>query len=913
MKTILVCISGLLLAAAIQAALTFTQAPSIQRSAGAWTIAFGVSDTTDVEVTVLKASDTSVVRRLCAGRLGSNPPPPFTARALTQTITWDGRDDIGALVDSNTALRVRVRAGMSVSLDKIGGETPFYFTKILGVAFDQQDGHLYVMGNYNGMGGYNTNVKNVAIRQFDVNGAYTKTCYPCPAGIDTGLLASWPYFKRTKQSYCPLYDTYGIPALMLEGSVMIRGKGVLPYTVNKKVVLVNTDTFTLVDTSSVIQTGKFTTAPIMSLLYSEGPDHQNWFFGSGKALYRQNPATGQRAVWHTFVTGDSVQSVFSVTFDDSGRIYICDRSKGIWVYDTTTWTALGLIPGRLPRQAGVSPSGDEIFVIGGTTSYTLFKFRNWRAPVLVDSLPIIVAPAGALPVFFMKPQAANPTLVVTSVGLGANVQVFRDEGDHFSVLKDFSTVSRDVRLGFAPSVIDRPAVDRKTETVYFTSNFSELYKIADWSACKVVQCSTSSRAPLYAGEATISPDGYLYIREAANNNSYTGPVTKWTTAYYPARSNYGGTSSNVADSEVYGRSGDNFFGEKGIAVSKEGKVADIPIIYGTWADYNLRIIDPANPSASRTNQLTQGVIHPLANHGAYYGSSGLNVPNNVGNVKFDYAGNIYISTSLTPAAHVSPAGYPAAELTQYRNIVVGGVYKFPPNGGSFTRNAPVGALKTYPQALSMFSGGADQWGIGCACRTPRFDLDPWGRLFIPHGLLCEVAVVDNNGNSILTFGGYGNEDSRGAGSRVPSPEIAFINPQAVAASDNYIYVTDPLIPRLTRVRMNFALDNIPIAPVSVESGIVRPDEPLMTCWPNPLNAESRITVALAGNSRVNLGVYAIDGRLIRRIHSGEMGAGRHLLVWNGRDVKGTAAPAGVYFFRLDAGNRHQVMKIVVAR
>ena len=913
MKKILVCLTGLLLAAAIQAALTFTQAPSIQRSAGAWMISFGVSDTTDVEVTVLKTSDSSVVRRLCAGRLGSNPPPPFTARSLTQTITWDGRDDVGALVDSNLALKVRVRAGMSVSLDKITGETPFYFAKILGVAFDQKDGYLYVMGNYNGMGGYNTNEKNVAIRQYDVNGEYSRTLYPCPAGMNVGSLAPWPYFKQSGQSYFPLYETSGIPALMLEGSAMIRGKSVLPYAAGGKVVLVNTDTFTLVDTSSIIQGGKFTTAPIAGAIYTPGPDNRDWFFGMSKVIYRMNPATGARAAWHTFVAGDSAQSVFSVAFDDSGRIYICDRAKGIWVYDTLTWTELGLIPARLPRQAGVSPSGNEIFVLSGSTAFQLFKFRNWRAPVLVDSQALIIAPAGAIPAFYMKPQAANPTIVLSSTGLGANVLAYRDEGDHFTLLKDFSAVSRDIRLGYAPTVLDRPAVDRKTETVYFTSNFSELYQITDWNTCKVLQCSTATHTPLYAGEAAVSPDGYLYIREAANNNSYTGPITKWTTAYYHARSNYGSAANNVADSEVYGRSGDNFFGEKGFAVSRDNKVADIPIIYGTWADYNLRVIDPANISASRTNQLTQGVIHPLANHGAYYGASGLNVPNNVGNVKFDYAGNIYISTSLTPSAHVAPAGYPASELSQYRDIVVGGIYKFPPNGGSFTRTAPVGALKTYPLALSMFSGGADQWGIGCACRTPRFDLDPWGRLFIPHGLMCNIAVTDNNGNVILNFGGYGNSDAKGAGSRTPSPAIAFINPQAVAASDNYIYVTDPLIPRLTRVRMSFALDNLYVPPVSAETGIVSPNEPLMTCWPNPLNAESRVAVALSGSDKVNLNVFAIDGRLIQRLHSGSLTAGRHLFMWNGRDAKGTAVPAGVYFFRLDAGNRHQVTKIVVAR
>ena len=912
MKKIFVALAAFGLAACVQAQLTFTRAPSVRYGAGAWTLSFGVSDTTDVEVTIFKAADSSIVRRLAAGRLGGNPPPPFTANSLTQTITWDGRDDLGARVDSALPLLVRVRAGMSVSFDRSAGQIPYYFAKILAVAFNQADGKLYVMGNNNALGGYGTQNKNIAIRQYGENGEYARTVFPCPAGLDTGAISPWIYYKRPDRSYCALYQTYGLPAILLAGSWLMHAKLALPYTVDKKLAMFSTDTFFLIDTNSAMATGKFLMRPPLGAVHAVGPDGRTWYFSAGRDIYRYTPWTGERGVWRTFPPEDSIQSPAGLAFDDSGRIFVCDRGRErVWVYDTASWKALGSVPARSPRQVGVSPSGEEIYFLGGTTGYRIWKYRQWRSPVCVDSTAAFPAPLGEFPKLFMKPRAANPFLIAATAGETGNILVFQDNGGHFTLVKDFTVLSRDVRLKMAPSVIDRPAVDRRTETVYFTSNFAELYKVVDWNTCKVLQCSTAARLPLWGGEAAVSPDGYLYVRQGLTSGSYSGAVTKWTTEYYHMTAKYGATGGNIADADVYGRSGDNFFGEKGIAVSRENKVADIPIIEGTWASYNLRVIDPADPVASRAAQMTHGVIHPLADHGAYMGA--LNVPNNVGNVKFDFDGNIYISTSLTAPGHIMPPGYVMTPVSDYRDVTVGAVYKFPPSGGSFTRTSAVGALKAYPQGLSIFSGGAHEWGIGCACRSPRFDLDPWGRLFIPHGLVCEIAVVDNNGNSILKFGGYGNADSRGPGSLVPLPEIGFITPQAVAASDNFIYVADPNTPSLVRIRMDFALDNLRLPIISVESGQTGTKAPEMACWPNPVNPAGHVAVALSGGGRVDLEVFDLRGRLVRRIYTGDLSSGRHVFFWNGSDARGMPVSAGVYVYRLAAGNRRLTVKTVLAR
>ena len=90
----------LLLPLAALSALTFTQNPSITYNASGqnWSISFGVSENTDVEVAIVRLSDSSIVRRLVAGKLGVNPPVPLQGGTLSQTITWDGTDDSGTLM-----------------------------------------------------------------------------------------------------------------------------------------------------------------------------------------------------------------------------------------------------------------------------------------------------------------------------------------------------------------------------------------------------------------------------------------------------------------------------------------------------------------------------------------------------------------------------------------------------------------------------------------------------------------------------------------------------------------------------------------------------------------------------------------------------------------------------------------------
>ncbi len=69
-------------------------------------------------------------------------------------------------------------------------------------------------------------------------------------------------------------------------------------------------------------------------------------------------------------------------------------------------------------------------------------------------------------------------------------------------------------------------------------------------------------------------------------------------------------------------------------------------------------------------------------------------------------------------------------------------------------------------------------------------------------------------------------------------------------------------------------------------------------YPNPFNPRTTIMFDLSASGPVNLAVFDVAGRLVKRLVNESMAAGSHDVVWAGRDSGDRLAPAGVYFFRL---------------
>ncbi len=70
--------------------------------------------------------------------------------------------------------------------------------------------------------------------------------------------------------------------------------------------------------------------------------------------------------------------------------------------------------------------------------------------------------------------------------------------------------------------------------------------------------------------------------------------------------------------------------------------------------------------------------------------------------------------------------------------------------------------------------------------------------------------------------------------------------------------------------------------------------------PNPFAPATRIGFALPQAGHVELGIYGVDGRLIRNLVNEKRSAGSHRVSWDGRADGGQKVPSGVYFYRLAA-------------
>jgi len=84
-------------------------------------------------------------------------------------------------------------------------------------------------------------------------------------------------------------------------------------------------------------------------------------------------------------------------------------------------------------------------------------------------------------------------------------------------------------------------------------------------------------------------------------------------------------------------------------------------------------------------------------------------------------------------------------------------------------------------------------------------------------------------------------------------------------------------------------------------------------YPNPFNAGTVISFALPEASRVTLSVYNTVGQRVATLIDQTLPAGDHNVYWDGRDDSDNTAASGVYFYRLETGNRTVSRRMVLLK
>lgn len=84
-------------------------------------------------------------------------------------------------------------------------------------------------------------------------------------------------------------------------------------------------------------------------------------------------------------------------------------------------------------------------------------------------------------------------------------------------------------------------------------------------------------------------------------------------------------------------------------------------------------------------------------------------------------------------------------------------------------------------------------------------------------------------------------------------------------------------------------------------------------FPNPFNPSTTIKYQLPRAEHVSLKVYNAAGQLVRTLVEGQVDAGYHDVVWDSRNENGETVSSGVYFYRFNAGEYNNTVKMMLLK
>jgi hypothetical protein len=559
--------------------------------------------------------------------------------------------------------------------------------------------------------------------------------------------------------------------------------------------------------------------------------------GSGKAQpFVDVPLPEKTAAplqaWH--VSGN-VLALHGLSTDKAGHVFVCDAAGGkVWVYSADGKSAGSVdVPGAY--MAAVDEKTGTLYVLtrqaGGYQIWkkSLVKLSGWKAGAkVIDTLTFPEKGGSSDPCLAADFGGPRPQLWVSGCPRSESVLRIEDAGDKLTIIEDLADRAK-TAAGYAA----RLAVDPEADLVYINNGWAEHLRYNGLTGEYTGELGADGRPkPIVGSELCVRRDGMIY----RSGPTYSGTFSRLNRDLSPAPL----TDGRKDFGYYYGRMGGGYFGNHGCCAAPDGTLFVCNMF--NWCEYAVLHIGPDGKAVphERLKGLPWGDKDNYKKAGIDSALIGW-LPTQCGGLKVGPDGSVYLGLRVLPRDYPLPEAWTKADgYTQ----MLGSVIKFKPTGGgvypddgrkgtwkngielpipekfgeglpmggvrtqhgqSLTKTYFEGAVKSYP-GLAPFSGYGRS--DGCVCQTPRFDVDDYGRLYLPNALTCSVSIVDNAGNEILRFGGYGNHDSAGPKSAVPAPAIPLAYPVAAQVSFKHIYVADSANRRVVRVEPRYALEAV---------------------------------------------------------------------------------------------------------
>lgn len=174
------------------------------------------------------------------------------------------------------------------------------------------------------------------------------------------------------------------------------------------------------------------------------------------------------------------------------------------------------------------------------------------------------------------------------------------------------------------------------------------------------------------------------------------------------------------------------------------------------------------------------------------------------------------------------------------------------------------------------------------------------------------ATVSGDWSGIVNGTGSANTDAQG---------VATLNSPKTKSSGIITFtVTDVAKSGLTydpnaNVETSDSITGPPLAKTVAEGAEseIPTDFALLGNYPNPFNPETAIRFALPKSSHVEITIYNMLGKVIRRLVSKEYSAGEHTMKWDGQNDFGADVASGTYLYEIQAGKFTATRKMVLVR
>ena len=83
--------------------------------------------------------------------------------------------------------------------------------------------------------------------------------------------------------------------------------------------------------------------------------------------------------------------------------------------------------------------------------------------------------------------------------------------------------------------------------------------------------------------------------------------------------------------------------------------------------------------------------------------------------------------------------------------------------------------------------------------------------------------------------------------------------------------------------------------------------------PNPFNPVTRISFSVSEASKVRIGVYDVNGKLVKSLVNSRMERGRYSTIWDATNMYGKSMASGLYICRMEAGRFVTQKKLILLK